>query len=208
MAKPKTRNTMQATRGSRAAARKPEPAPDAKPLTSNTIIWGDRAGEQEKPLSAEEQLVTPAEERLRDSDQGMRMDGTTPRHTEPLGPPAPGQQGRPGPERRVTPMNGVQAPSSSLDPTKARDGSDLGATIRVTATRVGYIDHVRRRVGDVFDVKEKQFTDSWMEAVDAYTPTKVTSAPQALKRAHDETLAERAGQKAAPKRSTGDADTI
>ena len=201
MAKAKTRSKTAATRADRATARRAEHArADEAPVDPKPLVE-----EQEKPLPEADQRRTVADERL-ETDQTMRLDGTTPRHTEPLGPPAPGQQGRPGPERRVTPMNGIGPVSrESLDPSKARDGSDLGPVIRVTATRVGYIDHVRRRVGDVFDVREKQFTDSWMAPVDDRTPTKVTSAPQALKRAHDETLAERAGQK---KTSTGDADRI
>lgn len=64
---------------------------------------------------------------------------------------------------------------------------------KVVATRLGYYDHVRRREGDVFIVDAEHFADAelpggWMERVDALTPERTTTAPQALKQEHDRIL--------------------
>lgn len=46
---------------------------------------------------------------------------------------------------------------------------DSGETFKVRATKKGFIDH-RRREGDVFLVTAAQFSEEWMEKVDADTP--------------------------------------
>lgn len=79
--------------------------------------------------------------------------------------------------------------------------------MKVRATRIGYYNHLRRREGDVFVLKaieghakdpktgkvtkktfsaEEQFSPNWMEEVDAKTPTKVTTAKQALREASND----------------------
>ena len=87
--------------------------------------------------------------------------------------------------------------------------------MKVRATRVGYYEHIRRRLGDVFtpiprevtlcnvdagkpllDEKgkpkmrlltpEDQFSHIWMERVDADEPEKITPAPEALAQAQKE----------------------
>ena len=61
--------------------------------------------------------------------------------------------------------------------------------IKVRALYTGYYDHVRRREDDVFVIANEQaFSEKWMVRVDARTPERVTSAPQALKREHDNIL--------------------
>ena len=71
---------------------------------------------------------------------------------------------------------------------------------KVRATRLGYFDDKRRRVGDVFWVSAKQtetgkyveFAPSWMERVPDLTPESITTGQQALRRQHDEMLAGKA----------------
>jgi hypothetical protein len=191
---------------SRRAAKAAKTAKATKaPATARTA----RAAATEQPLTEAEQKKTVAEERL-ESDQTMRTDGTTPRHQEPLGPPAPGQGGRPGPERRVTPSSGVGEvfPEPTVDEIMAKREA-LGPEMIVRATRTGYLDDARRREGDVFKIRQKQFSSKWMVPVDGSTPLKTTSNKAALKKFHDETLAERAGSKAKTfATSTGDEDVL
>ncbi len=151
---------------------------------------GPRPGELEQPISEEKQLETPQEERARTMSQDMKIDGTTPRHTEPLGPPAPGQDGRRGPERRVFSDAGTEPVDRSEEIAAAAEHKK-GKRIRVSATRTGYYDHARRRPGDVFDVYESEFSERWMQVVDGSTPKKITTGAQALKAQHDERLASR-----------------
>lgn len=160
---------------------KSKAAKTAKPNTKAKTAGAD----VEKPLPPAEQLRTAAQERLEETDQAMRTDGTTPRHTEPLGPPAPGQQGRPGPERRVRPENAEMTnehPNAVGDTPEelAEYKSSLGRVIRVRAKQTGFIDHVRRRAGDVFDVREGEFSKRWMEVVDGSTPPKSTGAQKVI----------------------------
>ncbi len=64
--------------------------------------------------------------------------------------------------------------------------------IKVRATRQGYYDHIRRHEGDVFFIaKQQDFSDKWMQVVGAHVAERVTSAPEALRRQHDEILASR-----------------
>lgn len=70
----------------------------------------------------------------------------------------------------------------ALEP-PARDKGDR--TITVEATKLGYIDDVRRRLGDVFEIRESQFSERWMRPVDGRTPRRVTSSAEALKREQD-----------------------
>jgi hypothetical protein len=61
--------------------------------------------------------------------------------------------------------------------------------IKVRALEMGYYDHARRRVGDVFLIAdERAFSAKWMERVDVRTPEKMTTAGQALKQEHDRIL--------------------
>jgi hypothetical protein len=85
--------------------------------------------------------------------------------------------------------------------------------LRVRATRLGYYDHKRRREGDVFTLRpvvgkklekttpggvgklvphtftvEEQFSEYWMEVVASSTPEHTTSAPEDLRRKHEEIL--------------------
>lgn len=76
---------------------------------------------------------------------------------------------------------------------KSAAGQGPRKALRVRATRMGYYEHLRRREGDVFTLKdESHFSESWMEAVDARTPERTTSAPEDLRRQHDEILKSRA----------------
>lgn len=79
--------------------------------------------------------------------------------------------------RPPVPVEGEDAPAR-----------DLGPLVRVRATRMGFIDNVRRREGDVFDVHEAEYTDKWMDVVEGDVPLKVTSGKQELQKKHDEIL--------------------
>jgi|SRR6187402_339572 len=92
----------------------------------------------------------------------------------------------------------LQAEQQALDAKRGK-----GAKIRVKATKMGYLDDMRRREGDVFDIYPNQWSEKWMEIVDGETPKKVTSAPAALKAHHDELLKGRLVGK-----STGDTDVL
>jgi hypothetical protein len=77
---------------------------------------------------------------------------------------------------------------------------------KVRATKLGYYDDKRRRIGDVFWVSARQtdtgryveFAESWMERVPEATPESITTGQQELRRQHDEIVAsKRAGALAA-----------
>ena len=64
---------------------------------------------------------------------------------------------------------------------------------KVRATRMGYHNDERKRVGDVFTLTyAHEFTEKWMERVPDRTPHRATTGQQELRKAHDETLKERA----------------
>ena len=79
------------------------------------------------------------------------------------------------------------------------------APIKVRATQTGYYDHCRRREGDVFIIANQQaFSPNWMELCDPLTRERTTTAPQALRQAHDEIL----GGSISGGGATGDADPL
>jgi hypothetical protein len=64
--------------------------------------------------------------------------------------------------------------------------------IKVRALQMGYYDHARRRVGDVFFIKDElAFSTKWMERVDVSTPERLTTSKQAIEQQHDEILSGR-----------------
>lgn len=65
--------------------------------------------------------------------------------------------------------------------------------LKVRATRLGYYDHARRHVGDVFTIAKAQDFGTWMEWVDPATAERVTTANESIRRQHDDTLAMRHG---------------
>src|SRR6266545_1643270 len=66
------------------------------------------------------------------------------------------------------------------------------APLKVRATAIGYFEHLRRRVGDVFLIPDDSyFSNKWMERVDPRSPEKVSTLPEALRQQHDEILASR-----------------
>lgn len=75
-----------------------------------------------------------------------------------------------------------------IDPQAPQKRRAIEEPIKVRATALGYYGEMRRRIGDVFLCDAKAFSPEWMEEVDPRTRERVTSAPQALKRAHDEIL--------------------
>ena len=78
--------------------------------------------------------------------------------------------------------------------------------LKVRATQTGYYDHKRRRLGDVFTIaNEKAFSGKWMELANPAAKEHTTSAPQALRQAHDEILG---GKVTKAEDATGDADVM
>ncbi len=55
-------------------------------------------------------------------------------------------------------------------------------TIRVMATRMGYIGNERKRDGDVFDIPAHAFSDRWMVRVDPEMDTTQSNSMTALQR--------------------------
>jgi hypothetical protein len=97
--------------------------------------------------------------------------------------------------------------------------------MKVRALRIGYYDHVRRREGDVFELKpvkghkreggklvphvftvEEQFSHVWMEKVAKNTPEKTSTAQQALNAASADLKAIKHGVQVDD--STGSTDVI
>ena len=86
--------------------------------------------------------------------------------------------------------------ATSVQPPKAAKPAAPPATkgrpFKVRATQMGYYDHIRRRLGDVFVIQgEHEFSGRWMEKVDASTPERITTPNQAIKQQHDDILAMR-----------------
>lgn len=67
--------------------------------------------------------------------------------------------------------------------------------IKVRARKMGYYEHERRRVGDVFRVERAQFNPSWMVAADSSTPIQRTTGKQELRKKHDEILAQKQAER-------------
>jgi hypothetical protein len=64
---------------------------------------------------------------------------------------------------------------------------------KVRATQMGYFNEERKRPGDVFTLKfAHQFSNKWMERVDARTPHQTTTGQEMLRREHDDILKMRA----------------
>lgn len=127
--------------------------------------------------------------------------------------PAPG---RPTPKPAQQKQVARPAPTSvqGRTPEKQRipgtgETRQRGGPIKVRAKQMGYFDHIRRRVGDVFtipadrhpaDHKTKpgeliHFSSRWMEVVDPRTPERITTPNQALAQQHDEILEMKYGGK-------------
>lgn len=65
---------------------------------------------------------------------------------------------------------------------------------KVQAIATGYYNDARRRVGDVFHINHPDdFSERWMQRVDADTPEKITTGQQELSKANQEQLAARRG---------------
>jgi len=98
---------------------------------------------------------------------------------------APLQPARPLPVRDV--VRDVAIPKERVAKQPRQPG------FKVRATAMGYFNDERKRPGDVFTLKyAHQFSHKWMERADARTPERTTTGQQELRRAHDETLKQRA----------------
>jgi hypothetical protein len=111
-------------------------------------------------------------------------------------PPAPRPEARPAAtssarERGGRPHQADSAPAARVDRLAAPSTATAPTRPvrhKVKATKMGYIYHERRRVGDVFMVHGKDFNPSWMTIVDGSTPLRKTTGKQELRRLHDEIL--------------------
>jgi hypothetical protein len=72
-------------------------------------------------------------------------------------------------------VNATRTPAARVAPASG------GYKVRVLEGRIGYYDDSRRHEGDVFVIRDKKdFSDNWMEYVDAKTPERLTTAKGAL----------------------------
>lgn len=146
-----------------------------------------------------------------DQGEGANVLGTAEgMHPSDLRPPTPDKLKAPG-EKRPTAREGLKPigmekahPTAAARPgkTSGQEGSlapnaltdeevqearDKRAarqkSMRVEATRLGYYDHTRRRIGDVFDIRgEEDFSENWMRSVDGKTAKRTTKSQEALDR--------------------------
>ena len=103
-------------------------------------------------------------------------------------------------------------PEAALLPPPGDEALRRPARFKVRATKLGYYDDKRRRIGDVFWVSSRQtetgryveFSESWMVRVPDDTPESITTGQQELRRQHDEiTASKRAGALAAASEAPG-----
>lgn len=107
--------------------------------------------------------------------------------TRPVKATRPAEVPRHTGDRRPTEAE-VEAATATLQ--RARGG--VTPRVKVRALRMGFYDHKRRRVGDVFALKEtKHFSRKWMVRVDPETPDKITTGQEELRQKHDEILGAR-----------------
>jgi len=86
------------------------------------------------------------------------------------------------------------ARSTAVEHAKVVDAR--GGPRKVQAIEVGYYDHVRRRVGDVFSIaKPSDFSEKWMTYVDKRTPDRITTGQEDINRQHDELLSSKMAEK-------------
>jgi hypothetical protein len=64
--------------------------------------------------------------------------------------------------------------------------------IKVEALADGYYGEKYRRTGDVFEIDSPRHLGKWMKETDPKRPEKITSSGEALDRARQDTLADRA----------------
>lgn len=104
--------------------------------------------------------------------------------------PPRGRSPQPADTARIAPTSSRKAVAADRVPGRPATGPLPGTDrIRVRATQVGYYDHARRRLGDVFDLHDQaHFSSRWMEYVDEAEPLKVTGPNEALRKRHDEIL--------------------
>lgn len=75
--------------------------------------------------------------------------------------------------------------------------------MKVRATRLGYYDLRRRKIGEVFDIKsEKQFSENWMEKVESKGGKSESKEPKETKKRGRPPKAEKSGK------ATGDKKVI
>lgn len=86
--------------------------------------------------------------------------------------------------RTATPVTTAAA----TDTTTSSNGpaATPGPGARVRAFRLGYYDHKRQRIGDVFVLtKDSPFSANWMTPVDPGTPVHTTGPAAALRLEHE-----------------------
>lgn len=105
--------------------------------------------------------------------------------------------------------------SKHVPPSKPRGPDEkpappLAPALRVRATRPGYYDEKRRRLGDVFSIQhDGEFSAKWMERVPEDTPERLTTGQDELEQRRQEHLrAQRGGAATPPGPVTGDRDVL
>lgn len=102
------------------------------------------------------------------------------------------------PPPEATPREGKTSPAIPASvPAAAPDESGEDATTRdamVEATALGYYDHIRRRPGDVFAIRKRDFSTRWMKkAHPDVKPTPVRLSNAVIAQQFQQTIAARRG---------------
>ncbi len=107
-------------------------------------------------------------------------------------------QGKPARQPRVQEQEPLPSPVARPRQTTATPRAPKAATeqtlvgYKVRAIDTGYYDHGIRREGDVFLIaKLEDFSEKWMEYVDAATPERISTAQQEIRRKNIETATSR-----------------
>ena len=102
------------------------------------------------------------------------------------------------PPPEATPREGKTSPAIPASvPAAETDESGEDATLRdvlVEATALGYYDHIRRRPGDVFAIRKRDFSKRWMKkAHPDVKPTPVRLSNAVIAQQFQQTIAARRG---------------
>ena len=106
-----------------------------------------------------------------------------------------------------------QPPVSRLSIGRTRQAAPVPDTrlapVRVQATKKGFYQHKRRRVGDVFTIPAMtHFSKAWMIVVPDHTPERITTGAQDLQQQHDEILGAKFNRAAATSGIVGPSDDL
>lgn len=123
--------------------------------------------------------------------KSRRATPTATRSRRPVTEGRPARQ--PKPKEQQLPQPVAMARQASVTPRAPKaETKQTEVGYKVRAIDKGYYDHGIRREGDVFLIADpKDFSEKWMEYVDAATPERISTAQQEIRRKNVETAASR-----------------